>query len=182
MLITLSTRNRLCGIPDFDRHLFPQHRERCLDLFSLCGVLRIEHPAHDALMNTQSSGQFRIADALVAHGQVQGQFRRQPQRYGIRRWPRLGAEGDGISSWRDKRIDRSEPSASMASSIASRSSLPSVATRGRLMNSTRTRPSLPALNLAGYANADIEVPLTDHAGKHALPSPLCPVPETRANS
>ena len=74
---------------------------------------------------------------------------------GTRRCPRFASEGAGISSLRVNRIERSDPRASMASSIASRSSLPSVATCGRSINSTRIRPSPPPMNLAGYASADI---------------------------
>jgi len=44
--------------------------------------------------------------------------------------------------------------------------------QGSSMNSTSTRPSLPARNLAGYASADIEVPLTDHAGRSSDRAPI----------
>jgi hypothetical protein len=47
----------------------------------------------------------------------------------------------------------------MASSMASRSFLPSVTTRGRSTSLARMRLSLPVVNLAGYVKADIDSPL-----------------------
>jgi hypothetical protein len=94
---------------------------------------------------------------------------------GTSRWPRLGAVGAGISSRRERRIERSDPSASMPSSNASRLSFPSVASRGKSINSTRIRPSLPAVNLAGYSKADIvrfhvvNVDLPDAGSKRGTP-------------
>src|SRR6266852_1785722 len=79
---------------------------------------------------------------------------------GIRRWRRFGGEGLGIDSFRESRIERSEPSASMASSMASGMSLPSVATRGMSTNSTSTRPAESLENLAGYAHADMSAILS----------------------
>ena len=70
---------------------------------------------------------------------------------GISRWPRFAGEGAGISSRRERRIERSEPKASIAASIASDRFLPSVATRGRSTNSTSTRPSDPVENFAAKA-------------------------------
>src|SRR5437899_3024339 len=63
----------------------------------------------------------------------------------------------------------------MASSIASRLSLPSVATRGRSTNSTRMRPSLPAVNFAGYIEADIGSPLISHADRYSDPGTFSPL-------
>jgi len=108
------------GIADFDSQLLAESDESSLNFLGFGG-----------------------SDALIAHGQVKRQFRSQPERHGNQTLASPGARRRWDLLPRERRIERSEPRASMASSVASRSSFPSVATRRRLINSTSTRSSRP---------------------------------------
>jgi len=59
-----------------------------LNLLGLGSVFRIEHAADHPLIKVEAAGEFRVADALIAHGQVE----RKPQRHGHQRWPHLAGE------------------------------------------------------------------------------------------
>ncbi len=67
------------GIADFNRHLLTLDREGGLNLLGFRAVFGIEHSADYPLMDPQSPCEFRVADALIAHGQVERELRGQPE-------------------------------------------------------------------------------------------------------
>ena len=68
-------------IADFDDHLLAEDCEGGLDLLGLGGVFGIEHTADHALVESQAASQLGVADSLIAHGQVERELRRQPERH-----------------------------------------------------------------------------------------------------
>src|SRR5580700_2155074 len=104
------------------------------------GFLRTRH-------NHRTASKSGVATALVASDQ------------GCRAGPAAGCRPDhGI------RLRSRKPA-----SMASQWSLPPVEICGKSTNSTSTGPSLPAVNFAGYVNADIDSPLTSRADRFSGP-------------
>ena len=51
-----------------DHNPLAEARERGLNVFGSCVVLRIEHSSHDCFAHSKASCEFRILEPLIAHG------------------------------------------------------------------------------------------------------------------
>ena len=80
-------------VADLYDHLLAQCRQGSLDLFRLRSMLRIEHTADHSLVDPKAPRQFGVVDLLVAHRQVQRQFRREPKRHRHQAMATLGDRG-----------------------------------------------------------------------------------------
>src|SRR5229473_264163 len=69
------------GVADFYGHLLAQSRQGSLDFFCLRSMLGIEHTADHSLVDPKASRQLGVVDLLLAHRQVERQFRREPKRH-----------------------------------------------------------------------------------------------------